>query len=101
MQCFEYGYVFVFGYLQCQLVLMLEFYCLEMLDFMIYEYYLLMDLFDMIFEDWQYIVDDICSYYEEYDGFVIFYGIDIMVFIVLVLLFMLENFGKLVIVIGL
>lgn len=101
MQCLDKGYILVFGYFQCQLVLMLEFYCLEMLDFIIYEYVLLMDLLDMMLEDWQYIVVDIKVYYDEYDGFVILYGIDMMVFIVLVFFFMLENLGKLVIVIGL
>lgn len=80
---------------------MLEFYCLEMLDFIIYEYTLLMDFLDMMLEDWQYIVEDIKVYYDDYDGFVILYGIDMMVYIVFVLLFMFENFGKLVIVIGL
>lgn len=80
---------------------MLEFYRLEMLDFIIYEYMLLMDFLDMMLEDWQYIVEDIKVYYDDYDGFVILYGIDMMVYIVFVLLFMFENFGKLVIVIGL
>lgn len=80
---------------------MLEFYCLEMLDFIIYEYMLLMDFLDMMPEDWQHIVEDIKVYYDDYDGFVILYGIDMMVYIVFVLLFMFENFGKLVIVIGL
>lgn len=79
---------------------MLEFYCLEMLDFIIYEYMLLMDFLDMMLEDWQYIVEDIKVYYDDYDGFVILYGIDMMVYIVFVLLFMFENFGKLVIVTG-
>lgn len=80
---------------------MFEFYCLEMFLFIIYEYDFLMDLFDMMFVDWQFIVDDIVVNYDKYDGFVIFYGMDIMVYIVLVLLFMFENLGKFVIVIGL
>lgn len=80
---------------------MSEFYRSEMLDFIIYEYTSLMDFLDMTSEDWQYIVEDIKAYYDDYDGFVILYGIDTMAYIVFALSFMFENFGKSVIVIGL
>lgn len=46
------------------------------------------------------MVIEIVNNYDDYDGFVILYGIDIMVYIVLVLFFMFENFGKFVVFIG-
>lgn len=55
----------------------------------------------MMIGDWVEIVFDIKDNYSRYDGFVVIYGIDIMVYSVFVLLFMLENFGKFVIFIGL
>lgn len=65
------------------------------------EYSLIKDFLNMIISDWIEIVLDIKENYINYDGFVVIYGIDIMVYSVSVLLFMLESFGKFVVFIGL
>lgn len=55
----------------------------------------------MKFEYWVCLVEMIEENYLKFDGFVVLYGSDIMFYIVLVLSFMLENFLKFVIFIGL
>lgn len=55
---------------------------------------------DISIEDWFDVGIEIVNSYDDYDGFVVLYGIDIMVFIAFVFFFMFENFGKFVVFIG-
>ena len=54
----------------------------------------------MTHHDWSRIAQDIKTYYEDYDSFIILHGTDTMAFTCSVLSFMLNNLSKTVIVTG-
>lgn len=64
------------------------------------EYEPLLDSSDMAPDDWNRIAGDICTRYRDYDGFVVVHGTDTMAWTASALSFMLQHFGKPVILTG-
>ncbi|XP_033733850.1 L-asparaginase-like [Pecten maximus] len=64
------------------------------------EYNPLLDSSNMTMSDWSKIANDISTYYDEYDGFVVLHGTDTMAYTASALSFMCENLGKPIILTG-
>ena len=69
-------------------------------QFAIHEYSPLLDSTNMTPANWSYIAKDICTNYDDYDGFVVLHGTDTMAYTASALAFMLEGLAKPVIVTG-
>ena len=61
----------------------------------IFEYDPLLDSSNMTMDDWIHIAQDIQDAYELFDGFVILHGTDTLAYTASALSYMLENLGKL------
>jgi len=64
------------------------------------EYDPLLDSCNMSSSDWLKIANDIYTYYDEYDAFIVLHGTDTMAYTASALSFILENLGKQVLVTG-
>ncbi|XP_069116174.1 L-asparaginase 1-like [Argopecten irradians] len=64
------------------------------------EYNPLLDSSNMTMSDWSKIANDISTYYDEYDGFVVLHGTDTMAYTASALSFMCENLGKPIVLTG-
>ena len=69
-------------------------------NYTIQQYDPLFDSPDMSPADWSKIARDICTHYDDYDGFIVLHGTDTMAYTASALAFMLKNLGKPVIVTG-
>ncbi|XP_021374778.1 L-asparaginase-like isoform X1 [Mizuhopecten yessoensis] len=64
------------------------------------EYNPLLDSSNMNMSDWSKIANDISTFYDDYDGFVILHGTDTMAYTASALSFMCENLGKPIVLTG-
>ncbi|XP_060071945.1 L-asparaginase-like [Ylistrum balloti] len=64
------------------------------------EYNPLLDSSNMNMNDWSKIANDISTFYDDYDGFVILHGTDTMAYTASALSFMCENLGKPIVLTG-
>ncbi len=69
-------------------------------EYTIQQYDPLFDSPDMSPSDWSKIARDICTHYDDYDGFIVLHGTDTMAYTASALAFMLKNLAKPVIVTG-
>ena len=100
MQRTEFGYAPAPGHLEAQMLLLPELRHPSMPDFDIHEFEPLLDSSNMTPADWVRIGEDICSHYDEYDGFIVLHGTDTMAYTASALPFFLEQLGKPVILTG-
>jgi L-asparaginase len=100
MQRSEFGYAPAPGHLEAQMSLLPELRHPSMPDYEIHEFDPLLDSSNMTPDDWVRIGEDICSRYDEFDGFIVLHGTDTMAYTASALPFFLEQLGKPVILTG-